>query len=245
MLESQHQSVELAPLSIAAEPSRVVPLPAEPVELPRPRLGAAQINRRVRLANWLFSGLCLMPFVALIARFLTDTLGPNPVETITVVTGSWALKLLWLTLLVTPLRKVTGWQWLPRLRRVPALFSFFYASLHLSTYLLFDHEFNVITVIQDVLFRPYIAVGLACFVMMVPLAITSTDAMMRRLGGRRWKNLHRLTYLAAIAAATHYLLLVKRDINAPGTYIIVLALLLYARVGIKTWRLPEWFRRLG
>jgi sulfoxide reductase heme-binding subunit YedZ len=176
--------------------------------------------------------LCLVPLARLMVLGFSGGLGADPVEAVTRSTGTWTLNFLFLTLAVTPLRKLTGWQWLARLRRTVALYSFFYACLHFATYLVFDQFFDWPGILKDVAKRPYIAAGFFAFVLFVPLAVTSTDGMMRRLGGRRWQQLHRLVYLIAIAGVFHYLWLVKRDISAPAWYIIILCVLLCARMTV-------------
>ncbi len=173
---------------------------------------------------------CLIPLSRLLVGSFTGGLGADPVAAITGSTGRWALNLLLVTLAFTPLRKLTGWQWLARLRRTVALFAFFYACLHFAAYLVFDQFFDWAGMVADIGKRPFIAAGFLCFALMVPLALTSTDGMMRRLGGRHWLRLHRLAYLGAAAAILHYLWLVKRDITMPGAYALALCALLCARL---------------
>lgn len=187
-------------------------------------------NRTVFLIKSFLFLLCLIPLARLAVLGFTGGLGADPVETLTRSTGDWTLNFLLLTLAVTPLRKLTGWQWLARLRRIVALYSFFYACLHFGTYLVFDQFFDWPGMVLDIGKRPYIAAGFFAFVLLVPLAVTSTDGMIRRLGGRRWQRLHRLVYLIAIAGVFHYLWLVKRDITGPAWYILALCLLLCARM---------------
>lgn len=173
---------------------------------------------------------CLAPLARLAAETYTGDLGADPVETITRSTGIWTLNLIFATLAITPARKLTGWQWLARFRRMLALFAFFYACLHFMAYLIFDQFFDWAGIALDIGKRPFITVGFICFALLIPLAATSTDSMMRRLGGRRWLRLHRLAYLIAAAAVFHYLWLVKRDIGAPAAYAVILCLLLCARI---------------
>jgi sulfoxide reductase heme-binding subunit YedZ len=177
--------------------------------------------------------LCLAPFLKLAAGACTGHLGADPVATLTRSTGIWALNFLFLTLVVSPLRKFTGWNWLMRLRRTLALYSFFYACLHLAVYVAFEHFFDVAEMFDDVVRHPYVAAGMIGFVLLVPLAVTSTDKMMKKLGGRRWLQLHRLVYLCAIAAVLHFLLLVKRDITEPALYIVLLCGLLCVRMVMR------------
>jgi sulfoxide reductase heme-binding subunit YedZ len=175
--------------------------------------------------------VALIPLAALIVGALTDGLGANPIEYITHQTGSFALLFLIVTLAVTPLRKVTGWHAVIRLRRMLGLFSFFYATLHLLTWIVLDQFFAVREMVADVIKRPFITAGMATYLMMLPLAVTSSAAMIRRLGGRRWQQLHRLTYCAAIGAVVHFWWLVKADVTEPQRWAAVLTLLL----GFRAW----------
>ncbi|MGH9580324.1 MAG: sulfite oxidase heme-binding subunit YedZ [Terriglobales bacterium] len=161
----------------------------------------------------------------------------NPIEFITHKTGICTLVFLLLTLSVTPLRKLSGQLWLIQLRRMLGLFAFFYGCLHLSTYVVLDHFFDWDRIVADVYKRPFITAGFTGFLLMVPLALTSTNGMIRRLGGRRWQNLHRLVYASAIAGVVHFLWLVKADILEPAIYGAILALLLGYRV--VSWMLPR------
>ena len=156
----------------------------------------------------------------------TDALGANPIETITRETGTWTLRLLVLTLAITPLRRLTGWNDAIRFRRMLGLFAFFYGTLHLLTYVWLDQFFDGAALLKDVYKRPFITAGATAFFVMLPLALTSTAGMIRRLGGRAWRRLHQLVYLAAIAGVVHYWWLVKADIRRPRTYALLLAMLL-------------------
>ncbi len=173
--------------------------------------------------------LCLFPLARLVGLGATAGLGANPIEFITRSTGTWTLVGLLLTLSITPLRRVTGWTALIRHRRTLGLFAFFYASLHFVTYIWLDQFFDPSSVARDIVKRPFITLGFAAFVLLIPLALTSTQAMMRRLG-RRWQQLHRLVYGIAILAVLHYLWLVKLDLTQPLIYGGVLALLLMMRL---------------
>jgi sulfoxide reductase heme-binding subunit YedZ len=175
--------------------------------------------------------LCLLPTARLIFFAFTDQLGANPIEFAIRSLGTWALTLLLVTLSITPLRRLTGWNSLIRLRRLLGLFAFFYASLHFLTYAGIDQFFDLRAILTDIIKRPYITVGLFCFVLLIPLAVTSTNAMQRRLGGRRWQLLHRLVYLIAAGGVLHYFQLVKKDITQPVLYGLVLSLLL----GVRLW----------
>ena len=173
----------------------------------------------------------LSPIAALVVRGATGAMGANPIERITHDTGWMALLSLVLTLAVTPLRRLTGWNSVIRLRRMLGLFAFAYASIHFLTYLVLDHFFDWQTIAGDLTKRPYIMAGFTGFVLMVPLAITSTTGWIRRLGGRTWQRLHRLVYLAAIAGVVHYWWLVKADVTVPRRFAIAVAVLL----GIRAW----------
>lgn len=173
--------------------------------------------------------LCLLPLARLIALGLGDGLGANPIEFITRSTGTWTLVGLLVTLSVTPLRRLTGRAELLRYRRMLGLFAFFYASLHFVTYIWLDQFFDPAAIARDIVKRPFITVGFSAFVLLIPLAATSTHAMMRRLG-RRWQLLHRLVYAIALLGVIHYLWLVKKDLTEPLLYGGVLALLLALRL---------------
>jgi methionine sulfoxide reductase heme-binding subunit len=172
----------------------------------------------------------LVPAAMLVAGLFTDDLGANPIEYITHQTGWFALAFLMASLAITPLRRLTKWHEAIRLRRMLGLFAFFYATLHLLTWFVFDHTFDFMSMAEDVLKRPYITVGMAAFLMMLPLALTSNTAMIRRLG-RRWQLLHRLAYGAALAGVVHFWWLVKADIREPQRWAVVLSLLL----GLRAW----------
>jgi len=181
---------------------------------------------------------CLLPFVWLLLAGWLGKLGADPVATITHATGIWSLRLLLLMLAFTPVKKLTGWHWLARLRRTVALYAFFYACLHVSAYLLFEQSFDWPEIAADIGKRPYLTAGFVSFALMLPLAVTSTNAMMKRLGGRNWQRLHRLSYLVAASAVLHYFWLVKRDISLPSLYAVILIVLLGARL-IRHGRKPR------
>jgi sulfoxide reductase heme-binding subunit YedZ len=172
----------------------------------------------------------LVPLGLLARGGVAGSLGANPIEVVTHATGDWTLRFLLLTLAMTPLRALTGWNALIRFRRMLGLFAFFYGCLHLLTYLWLDKFFSWPEIARDIPRRPFITAGFAAFIVLVPLAATSTAGMIRRLGGRNWQRLHRLIYLSAIAAVLHYWWLVKADVSRPRTYAIVLAVLLAARL---------------
>ncbi|HVF26832.1 MAG TPA: protein-methionine-sulfoxide reductase heme-binding subunit MsrQ [Pyrinomonadaceae bacterium] len=172
----------------------------------------------------------LVPLALLAWDAYRNQLGANPLEFVTRTTGTLTLVFLLLSLAVTPLRKLTGVQWLIRFRRMVGLYAFFYGFLHLLTYVWFDKAFNLAAVPADVVRRPFIAVGMFAFFLMVPLAVTSTDKMIKRLGGKRWARLHKAAYVAAVGGVLHYYLLVKADTTKPLLFALVLALLLGYRL---------------
>ncbi len=164
---------------------------------------------------------------------LHGTLGSEPVRAIQEWTGKGALIGLLLTLAVTPLRRLSGWNELVRLRRLFGTFAFFLATLHLLTYLVFDQSLSVAMIRKDLMEHPWVAAGFAAWVLMVPLAMTSTAGMVRRMGGRRWQRLHQLVYLAAAGGVFHFLWLVKKDVSTPERFGLVL-------VALLLMRLPAW-----
>jgi len=195
---------------------------------------STQWRRRVfKPAAWL---LCLTP-LALLVYGLSVDLGANPVETVTNTTGIWTLRLLVITLAITPLRWLTGLNALVNYRRLVGLFAFFYGSLHFLTYAFLDHQFDVTTMWEDVVRRPYITAGFTAFVLMLPLVLTSTTGWIRRLGGRNWNRLHKLIYVIAAAGVLHYYwkVSIKLPPTNPMTYAAIVALLLAVRLWIA-WR---------
>ncbi len=205
-------------------------------ERPRSHSLASPSPRAFRWTKALVFVLCLGPLARLVADGFLDRLGANPVEMITHSTGTWTLTFVMITLSVTPLRRLSGWHWLARLRRMLGLYAFFYALLHFTTYLWLDQFFDVAAIAKDVVKRPFITIGFGAFAMLLPLAATSTDAMARRLGGKNWIALHRLVYVVAICGVIHYWWLVKRDITQPAIYALVLAALLGYRVAASLKR---------
>ena len=184
--------------------------------------------------------LCLLPLLRLGWGAWHDSLGANPIEFVTRSLGTWTLNFLLITLSVTPLRKLSGLVWLTRLRRMLGLFVFFYVLLHLSSYLWFDQFFDWTAIAKDILKRPFITVGMAAFTLLVPLAATSSNAMVRRLGGRQWQSLHRSVYVIGMLAVTHYWWMVKLDTTLPALYAALLAILLGIRL---FWRYQEMRRQ--
>ncbi|MEE9492611.1 MAG: protein-methionine-sulfoxide reductase heme-binding subunit MsrQ [Gammaproteobacteria bacterium] len=172
--------------------------------------------------------LCLLPVMVLVVQFFQDRLGANPIEAITHETGEWALRFLLITLMATPASRLLGWRWAMRLRRMFGLFAFFYACLHLAIYLWLDQFFDWPEIWLDILDRPFITIGMLAFVLLLPLVVTSTNAMMKRLG-KRWKKLHRLAYVIPLLGVLHYWWLVKADVLEPLIYGVVLLVLLMMR----------------
>ena len=175
--------------------------------------------------------LALVPFARLIYLVLTGAL-VEPLQFITRSTGDWTLYFLCITLAITPLRRFSKWNWLLKLRRMVGLFAFFYALLHFTTFLWFDHFFDVAEMLKDVAKRPFILVGFIAFVLLVPLAVTSTNAMVRRLGGKRWQWLHRLIYIIAPLGVLHFwwMKAAKHDLNQPMLFVAVVTVLLALRI---------------
>ena len=172
----------------------------------------------------------LIPAAALGYRFYTQDLTANPGDYITDQTGTWALSMLVISLTITPLRRITGWNELVRLRRMLGLFAFFYATLHMLTWVVFVHFFDVSFMVEDVVKRPFITVGMATFLILLALAVTSNRYSVRKLG-RRWQKLHRLVYVAAIGAVIHFWWLVKADITLPRRWAVAVGILL----GFRMW----------
>ena len=187
--------------------------------------------RQTTLLKVVIFVLALLPFARMVYLTVTEQL-VEPLEFITRGTGDWTLYFLCITLGVTPLRKLSKWNWLIKLRRMLGLFAFFYAALHFTTFLWFDHFFDVQEMWKDVLKRPFITVGFTAFVLLVPLAVTSTNAMVRRLGGKRWQWLHRLVYLIAPLGILHFWWMKagKHDFIQPIIFGVIVALLLGVRL---------------
>ena len=180
---------------------------------------------------------CLLPLGKLVLEtfgIAGMSLGPNPVEELIHRCGLWGLKFLLITLAITPLRHLTGWNWLVRLRRMFGLFAFFYICLHFTVYAGLDQRFDLGAIGEDIVKRPYITLGISGLIMLIPLAVTSTNAMMRRLG-RRWQKLHRLVYFIGIVGVWHFWWQVKKDITEPLIYVGILALLLGYRL-VTHWQ---------
>jgi methionine sulfoxide reductase heme-binding subunit len=174
----------------------------------------------------------LIPLTRLVWKALHDALGANPIEVITHSTGDWTLILILATLSITPLRRITHQYWLIGVRRMIGLFAFFYGTLHFLTYIWLDKFFDIHEMLKDIAKRPFITIGFSAFVLMIPLALTSTAWSIRRLGGKNWQRLHRLIYLTATLGVVHYAWLVKADHRKPVEYGIVLSILLAYRVAV-------------
>lgn len=200
------------------------------------RYGSIRAWKRVVFAA------CAAPFAYLLFLAASGGLGVNPIETITLFTGRWTLRLLLATLAVTPLRRLLHWNRAIQFRRMLGLFAFFYASLHLLTYVVLDQFFDWRTIVEDVTKRPFIMAGMGAFVLLAPLAVTSTQNWIRRLG-RRWALLHTLIYPATILAVTHFIWKVKSDLRSPTRYAVALGILLAIRL-IWKWRQPASRRAL-
>lgn len=174
--------------------------------------------------------LSLMPVSILVYGLLTNQLGVNPIETLTRESGLWALRFLVLTLAITPLRWLTEWNLLASIRRMLGLYVFFYALLHMLLYLWLDQFFDIDEIIKDIIKRPFITIGFFTFSSLIPLVITSNNAMVKKLGGKRWKRLHKLTYFIAVASCVHFYMLVKADKFEPLMYGLIITILLAVRL---------------
>jgi len=188
---------------------------------------AAVITRVVKPALYVAA---LLPLAWLLFALLTGRVMGDQVKFMQHVTGDTVLTCLMLTLAITPLRRLTGWNEIIRVRRQIGLTAFWYACLHLTTYVVFDQEFSLMEITMDIVKHPWVLVGFTAFLCLVPLAITSTNGWVRRLGGKRWARLHRLVYVAAFAGVLHYFWLVKKDIHYPLLYGVVLIALLVPRI---------------
>ncbi|MCP1175265.1 protein-methionine-sulfoxide reductase heme-binding subunit MsrQ [Ralstonia chuxiongensis] len=196
--------------------------------------------KQLRVVKAIVWVVALMPFLRIVFLGTTDQFGPNPLEFVTRSTGTWTLVLLCCTLAITPLRRITGMNWLIRLRRMLGLYAFFYGSIHFLIWLLVDRGLDPASMLKDIVKRPFITVGFAAFVLMIPLAATSTNAMVRRLGGKRWQWLHRLVYVTGVLGILHYWWhkAGKHDFAEVSIYAAVMAVLLGLRVW-WAWRSPR------
>lgn len=203
---------------------------------------APPMARRIVAVKAALFSACLLPLGLLAWNATHDALGANPIEAMTRSLGDWTLNFLLITLAVTPLRRLTGWNWLLRLRRMLGLYTFFYACLHVTSYVWLDQFFDWTAIATDIVKRPFITAGFVAFCLLVPLAATSNNAMVRRLGGRRWQALHRSIYLIAVLGVLHYAWMVKRDLALPLVYAAIAFVLLGARA---VWREQERRRQLA
>ena len=185
-----------------------------------------------RLFKGSFFIIFLIPLVVLLFSFFNERLGANPIEVLTRDTGQWALRFLLISLCISPLRLLFGWHFLAPIRRMIGLYCFFYASIHMLLYIWLDQFFNLGDIIDDIIERPFITVGVISFLALIPLAVTSNDKMKKRLGSERWKRLHSVIYFIGMGGALHFFMLVKKDITEPLIYIAILVILL----GIRLFR---------
>lgn len=176
--------------------------------------------------------LCLMPFALLVMNAVNNNLGPNPVEEMIRTLGDWGIYFLLTGLAVTPARKIFKQNWLIRYRRMIGLFTFFYVSMHFLSYIWFEQFFSVQDIVKDIIKRPFITIGFVCYLLLVPLALTSTNAMMKRLK-KNWGRLHKVVYPVSMLALLHYFMMVKADYLVPGVMLVILSLLLGYRVLFK------------
>lgn len=188
------------------------------------------MNARQTLKTSLLFSLCCLPLAALVWGVAANQLGANPTDTLIRELGQWALRFLLITLTATPARRWLGWGFLLSYRRMLGLFGFFYGLLHLIGFIWFEHFFNWQELLEDILKRPFITLGMLALLLLVPLAVTSTRGAVRRLGFKTWQRLHRLLYLAVSAALVHFFLLVKADLLEPLIYLAVWVLLLVLRL---------------
>ena len=200
------------------------------------RTAAARERLIRRIAKPFVFAVCLAPLAWLVWRAAMGGLGANPIEASNRFLGDWALRLLMITLAITPARVVFGAPPLIRFRRMLGLFAFAYVCLHLTSYVVLDQFFNWGEIWKDIVKRNFITVGMTGFVLLIPLAATSTNAMVRRLGGRRWRNLHRLVYVVAVAAVVHFYMMVKADVREPLVYAAIVAVLLGFRIVVAARR---------
>ncbi len=198
------------------------------------------VNKIIVIGKPLLFLLCLVPLLLLLWDAVQQQLGANPVEALLYRSGDWSIRLLLITLAISPLRKLTGRGWLLRFRRMLGLYAFFYALLHFTVYLWLDRGFSWMEISVDILERPYITLGFMAFLILLALAITSTRGMMRRLG-RHWTALHQWVYLAGLFGVIHFLWLVKADYREPGLYVAIFLILMLFRAGSFKKRLQRLF----
>jgi sulfoxide reductase heme-binding subunit YedZ len=202
----------------------------------RPRSASPARRLEQRWGKAAAFALFLLPAAWLAWRTAVGDLGADPVETLSSRTGDWTLRLLFVTLAITPARRYLGWNRLVRYRRMAGLFTFAYATIHLSCFVVLDQFFDWGSIAHEISERRWITIGMATWLLLVPLAVTSTDAAVRRLGARRWRRLHRLVYLAGVGGVLHYFWAVKADTRLPLLYAAILALLLVLRLPARIGR---------
>ena len=203
------------------------------------KISGSQWGKWIRRSKPIVFVLCLVPITLLVVDILTGNISADPIEDITNVTGQWGIRLLLVTLAITPLRSITGINQLILLRRMLGVFCFFYILLHFLTWLVIDNFFDIQRMFEDIVERYYILFGSAAFAMLIPLAATSTNRMVKWLGAKRWLKLHKLVYLIGILGVVHFYLQVKADITQPVIYAAILAVLLGFRVYKKYRKQPS------
>ncbi len=196
---------------------------------------AVQELLKSRVAKPLVFVLCLLPLSSIVWRIFYGDLGSDPIETITFATGDWTLRFLLITLAVTPFRQWFGLSALLRFRRMLGLYVFFYACCHFLIWFIIDHALSFGDMVEDIIDRPYITFGFSALMLLIPLAVTSNNVMVRKLG-KSWKKLHRLVYAIIILGVLHYLWLTKADYLEPGVYAIIAGVLLFQRLNYKKWQ---------
>ena len=207
------------------------------------RPSKAQIKTVRRIAKALVFTLCLVPFVGLVAEFFQGQLGANPIQTLLRELGDWALRFVLIGLAITPVRVVTGWGEPLHYRRMIGLFAFFYAFLHLTSYIGLDQFFDWRIIGEEIVKRPFITIGMIGMAMLIPLAATSTSSMVKRLGARRWKMLHRAVYVVGALGVVHFYMMIKADFREPIIYGAILTVLLGVRGGVGIRRAAKRRRR--
>jgi methionine sulfoxide reductase heme-binding subunit len=184
----------------------------------------------VQRAKWCLIALGMLPLARMVIGFPLGWLGVNPIEFITRSTGTWTIVSLAVTLSITPLRRFTSWHWLLRLRRTAGLITFFYVCLHFTTYIWLDRFFDVDDIIKDIVKRPFITVGFAAFLLLIPLAVTSNNASIKKLGAQTWQRIHYLVYVIAVLAVAHFIWLSRRNPLEPYVYAVIFTALFAARI---------------
>ena len=203
---------------------------------------AVQELLKSRVAKPLVFVLCLLPLSSIVWRIFYGDLGSDPIETITFATGDWTLRFLLITLAMTPFRQWFGLSALLRFRRMLGLYVFFYVCCHFLIWFIIDHALSFGDMVEDIIDRPYITFGFSALMLLIPLAVTSNNVMVRKLG-KSWKKLHRLVYAIIILGVLHYLWLTKADYLEPGIYAIIAGVLLFQRLNYKKWQASKFLVR--